>query len=86
MELFRERLLKSPVLHIDETTVQVMNEEGQANIPKSYAWTLCMDASRQSVAVYYKRALAFCAELYRLEAKNFSEKLKKFCDFWVFNI
>ncbi|MCS6972811.1 MAG: transposase [Leptospiraceae bacterium] len=40
MGLLCERLLESPILNIDETTVQVMNEEGRANTTKSYVWTL----------------------------------------------
>lgn len=34
-------LLRQPVLHCDETVVQVMNEEGRRNTTKSYMWVMC---------------------------------------------
>ncbi len=36
-----QQLLKQPVLHCDETTVQVMNEKDRKNTSKSYMWVMC---------------------------------------------
>ena len=38
MEHFRQELLASTVMHMDETTVQVLNEPGKAPQSKSYMW------------------------------------------------
>ena len=38
MEHFRQALLASPVMHMDETTVQVLNEPDKAPQSKSYMW------------------------------------------------
>lgn len=38
VELMREKLLDEHYLHVDETTVQVMNEEGRKNTADSYMW------------------------------------------------
>lgn len=37
-ELLRQQILSGPVIQMDETTVQVMNEEGKLNTSKSYMW------------------------------------------------
>lgn len=34
-------LIKQPVLHMDETVVQVMHEKGRKNTTKSYMWVMC---------------------------------------------
>lgn len=38
LELLHEKLLKESHLHIDETTLQVMNEVGRKNTSNSYMW------------------------------------------------
>lgn len=37
----KEELLKQPYLHIDETPVQVLNEENRKNTTDSYMWVYC---------------------------------------------
>jgi transposase len=36
--LFKEELLANYILNLDETTVQVLNEQGRSNTSKSYMW------------------------------------------------
>lgn len=38
VELMRQKLLQDKYLHADETTVQVLNEEGRKNTTDSYMW------------------------------------------------
>jgi transposase len=38
MEIFREDLTAGPLINIDETPVQVLDEPGRANTTKSYMW------------------------------------------------
>jgi len=38
LEIFREDLLRGPLINADETPVQVLNEPGRANTTKSYMW------------------------------------------------
>jgi hypothetical protein len=38
VDLMHKKLLKEEHLHVDETTVQVMNEEGRKNTTDSYMW------------------------------------------------
>ena len=38
INLFRDRLLEQPLIHYDETTYQVLNEEGKTAQSKSYMW------------------------------------------------
>jgi transposase len=38
VDLMHQKLLKEKHLHVDETTVQVMNEEGRKNTTSSYMW------------------------------------------------
>jgi transposase len=38
MELLREEILSGPLINIDETPVQVLQEPGRANTTKSYMW------------------------------------------------
>lgn len=38
INLFRDRLLEQPLIHYDETTYQVLNEEGKSAQSKSYMW------------------------------------------------
>lgn len=41
VKCLRTELLKQHYLHVDETTVQVMNEEGRKNTTDSYMWVYC---------------------------------------------
>lgn len=38
VELMHKKMLKEKHLHVDETTIQVMNEEGRKNTSDSYMW------------------------------------------------
>ncbi|MCP4325969.1 MAG: transposase [Alteromonadales bacterium] len=38
INLLRDRLLEQPLIHYDETTYQVLNEEGKTAQSKSYMW------------------------------------------------
>ena len=38
VDLLRQKMLKQTHLHIDETTLQVMKEDGRKNTTKSYMW------------------------------------------------
>jgi transposase len=38
INLFRDRLLEQPLIHYDETTYQVLKEEGKTAQSKSYMW------------------------------------------------
>lgn len=38
LEIFREDLRAGPLINVDETPVQVLNEPGRANTTKSYMW------------------------------------------------
>jgi len=38
LELLKAEMLKKPVLHCDETTLQVLNEPGKSNTSTSYMW------------------------------------------------
>lgn len=40
-EAMRKELLRRDILHADETTVQVLKEEGKASTAKSYMWLYC---------------------------------------------
>ena len=45
VNLLREHLLESPVIHGDETQLQVLKEPGRAAQSKSWLWALATDAS-----------------------------------------
>ena len=38
VDCMHAKLLKQPVIHADETPVQVLNEKGRKNKTKSYMW------------------------------------------------
>ena len=54
--LLHESLLLNPILHGDETTLQVILEEGRKASQKSYMWVYCTgrDAQRQTVLFEYR--------------------------------
>lgn len=50
--LLRDVALDSPVLHMDETTVQVLKEEGRAATAKSYMWVQVAGPPDKPVVLY----------------------------------
>lgn len=53
MEVFKEELYNSPVIHSDETTFQVNKEPGKAASSKSYMWVLCSNNRGSPPTVLY---------------------------------
>lgn len=51
-ELFHEYLMKSPVLHFDETYFQVNKEVGRAASTKSYMWVMCSGRGSPPTILY----------------------------------
>ena len=50
----RKVLLKSATIHVDETTVQVLNEEGKAPTAQSYMWVLRTGAWEERAIVAFE--------------------------------
>ncbi len=48
----REELLKQEILHADETTVQVLHEEGRTAQTKSYMWVYCTGRDGPPLVLY----------------------------------
>lgn len=46
LKILKSELLSGPLVHIDETTVQVLKEEGRSPSTKSYMWVLRSGASK----------------------------------------
>ncbi len=65
-ELLKTHIKSGPVLQMDETTVQVLNEPGRDNKQKSYMW-LARGGPPGQQAVYYEYHLTRASE----HAKNF---------------
>ncbi len=65
-ELLKTHIKSGPVLQMDETTVQVLNEPGRDNKQKSYMW-LARGGPPGQQAVYYENHLTRASE----HAKNF---------------
>jgi transposase len=56
LELFRENLRTGPLINVDETTVQVLNEPGKKASTKSYMWVFRGgDPSKPSLLFHYSR-------------------------------
>ena len=53
LDLLKSHIRSGPVLQMDETTVQVLNEPGRENSQKSYMW-LARGGPPDQVAVYYE--------------------------------
>ncbi|MDI7218777.1 IS66 family transposase [Leptospira santarosai] len=53
MEDVRRELFKSKYLQIDETTLQVLNEEGKSNSSKSYMWVIRGFIREKPVVLYH---------------------------------
>jgi transposase len=52
VQLLRQQIRSGPVVGIDETTVQVMNEPGRANTSQSYIWVFVGGESEHPVVDY----------------------------------
>ncbi|MFA7555886.1 MAG: IS66 family transposase [Spongiibacteraceae bacterium] len=52
INLLQERILATPVVHLDETTVQVLNEPDKAAESKSYMWLMASFVNNQSAIVF----------------------------------
>jgi transposase len=50
--LLRDHALDSPIVHIDETTVQVLNEDGREATSKSYMWVQVAGPPERPVVLY----------------------------------
>jgi transposase len=53
IELLNEEIRSGPLINIDETTVQVMKEEGRLNTAKSYMW-IFMGGDQERPALIYR--------------------------------
>lgn len=53
INLLQEQLLEQPVIHLDETTVQVLNEPGKTAQSQSYMWVMGGFASQSVVLFHY---------------------------------
>lgn len=53
LDLLKKHIKSGPVLQMDETTVQVLNEPGRENSQKSYMW-LARGGPKYQPAVYYE--------------------------------
>jgi transposase len=52
IELFEDAIRSGPLINIDETPLQVLNEPGRANTTKSYMWVFCGGQSDQPAYLY----------------------------------
>ncbi len=59
LDLMRQEILSGPVIGIDETTVQVLGEEGRANTQKSYMWVFRGGSSIRGNGLPDKQAVIF---------------------------
>jgi len=66
LELFLNEIRSGPLIHIDESPLQVLNEPGRANTSKSYMWVFCGGRPDRPTVLYQyhptrsgKVALAF---------------------------
>ncbi|MBC7430351.1 MAG: IS66 family transposase, partial [Bacteriovorax sp.] len=55
IKLLREELLDSSYLHMDETTVQVLNEEGKKAQSKSYMWVQARSGVKPIILFHYAK-------------------------------
>lgn len=53
INLLHEQLLAQPVIHLDETTVQVLNEPGKAAESQSYMWVMGSFSTSPAVLFHY---------------------------------
>lgn len=60
LELLKHELLSGPLIHMDETTIQVLKESDRSPTAKSYMWVLCSGASEHpGVYFHYSPSRAF---------------------------
>lgn len=52
INLLRDRLLAAPLIHCDETTVQVLKEPGKAATSESYMWVQVAGATGEKVVLF----------------------------------
>ena len=63
VQLIESHLLSQRVLHIDETTVQVMDEDGRENTRRSYIWLRVHDGPQPAASYrYYPSRAALAAQ------------------------
>lgn len=55
IKLLREELLDSTYLHMDETTVQVLNEDGKKAQSKSYMWVQARSGQKPIILFHYAK-------------------------------
>jgi transposase len=55
IKLLREELLQSSYIHMDETTVQVLNEEGKKAQSKSYMWVQARSGPHPIILFHYAK-------------------------------
>ena len=55
VKLLREELLAGPYIHMDETTVQVLNEEGKKAQSNSYMWVQARSGPRPIILFHYAK-------------------------------
>jgi len=72
----RDKLLTSPLLGMDETSLQVMNEEGREDTTKSYMWVMRGEPAAEKRVVYYHYAPSRSSEVARGLLENFSGALQ----------
>jgi transposase len=53
INLLHDKLLEQPVIHLDETTVQVLNEPGKTAESQSYMWVMGSFAAHPAVLFHY---------------------------------
>ena len=56
IELLRQELASGPLIHIDETTLQVLREPGRRNVASSYMWVFRGGTPDKPVVLYMYRA------------------------------
>ena len=53
INLFHESVLEQPVVQMDETPLQVLNEPGKSAQSKSYMWLLASFAQQPAILFHY---------------------------------
>ena len=71
-DLLHEQLCKEPVLHADETTLQVLKEPGRSSTSKSYMWLYRTSGCAKQTIVLYEYQPTRKAEHAETFLKGFS--------------
>ena len=53
IDLLKKDIRQGPLINIDESPLQVLNEPGRANTTKSYMWVFCGGQSDQPIVLYW---------------------------------